>query len=284
MENYFVSTQSSSVPIIWFYYCKDILTPESWRTKHLSYDACKINIFVKGTFSIFSGKDSYSPKRGDLCVLFPHEIHYGVIDATNEVEYFEFNISPHAFDSIKEGGILLACIMNRETNQSNFCHPQTYLSEKIINACYDILSLLRSNDSARYALAYSDIINLLYDLNTAYKKGAEPVNRNVPDLCSRVMCYINEHYASIPTVKELAKQFMVSPSHLIRKFRATYKCTPYQYLTKKRVSRAVELLASDANVTEVCYKIGFTDCSRFIQVFKLHMGKTPLQFKRDILH
>lgn len=281
MECYDLSNQAQNAPIVYFYYCNDILTPNSWRSKRLSYNTCKLNLFIKGEFTILSGMDSLSPVRGDLCVLFPHEIHHGDIETPNEIEYFEFGIDPHAFDSIEYGQTLLSCVTDRPANIGNFCRPQGTLAVRMIETCCRILVTLRSESPDRFACAYGDTIRFLHDLNMAYKNSTALESRPVPDLCSRVMGYINENYADILTVNALAERFTVNPSHLIRTFRAAYGCTPYQYVIRLKVARAAELLLSGANVTEACFGVGFSDCSRFIQVFKRYMGKTPMQYRRE---
>lgn len=276
-----MSNRALNAPDVCFYYLNSVLKPESWQDKNLSYNTCKINLFVRGEFTIYSGNESISPVWGDLCVLFPHEVHYGVIETENVAEYFEFLIDPRAFEMIDGGEKLLTCVMNRNANIGNFCRPPAELSEKMIETCYRVLSALNSENPSRFALAYAELLYFLSDLNKAYESGTAPKSNPVPALCRAVMSFINEHYTQIPTIEAIARQFAVSTSHLIRTFRSVYGCTPYQYIIKLKVTRAAELLLSGANVTEACYAVGFSDCSRFIQTFKSHMGKTPTQYKKE---
>ena len=46
-------------------------------------------------------------------------------------------------------------------------------------------------------------------------------------------------------------------------------------------SHAAKLLTEGRSVTEVCNSTGFSDCSRFIAVFKAKFGKTPLQYQKQ---
>ena len=51
----------------------------------------------------------------------------------------------------------------------------------------------------------------------------------------------------------------------------------------KKLSLAEKLLRADLSVTEVCFRAGFSDCSRFILCFKKKFGKTPLKYKQELL-
>ena len=59
-------------------------------------------------------------------------------------------------------------------------------------------------------------------------------------------------------------------------------CSPYEYLTSFRISKAKELLIMKLRleVREIAVRTGFSDPSHFIAVFKKHTGFTPLEFRR----
>jgi AraC-like DNA-binding protein len=68
--------------------------------------------------------------------------------------------------------------------------------------------------------------------------------------------------------------------HFIRVFRAAYGQTPGQYLSRRRIERAEELLrTADLSVTEVCTLVGFTSLGTFSSTFKKHTGLTPSEYR-----
>lgn len=68
--------------------------------------------------------------------------------------------------------------------------------------------------------------------------------------------------------------------HFLRMFREAYGETPGQYLTRRRIERAQELLRSaDLTVTEVCMLVGFTSLGTFCTRFKEQVGVTPRRFR-----
>ncbi|MEW2528846.1 helix-turn-helix transcriptional regulator [Streptomyces sp. NPDC047071] len=72
--------------------------------------------------------------------------------------------------------------------------------------------------------------------------------------------------------------------HFLRAFKETYGETPGQYLSRRRIERAEDMLRSaDLAVTEVCMLVGFTSVGTFSSTFKRHTGLTPSEYRRKHL-
>lgn len=57
--------------------------------------------------------------------------------------------------------------------------------------------------------------------------------------------------------------------------------TPNEYLKKRRMEVAAQMLASgNANISEVAYKVGFSDPHYFSQAFKRYYGVTPRKYQQ----
>jgi AraC-like DNA-binding protein len=85
-----------------------------------------------------------------------------------------------------------------------------------------------------------------------------------------------------PSLDELARRVGVGATKLKRGFRQVYGSTAYNLLRQERLHRARSLLMdSRLNVTEVAYKLGFSDTSHFIREFSRHYGTTPGRFSKD---
>lgn len=70
--------------------------------------------------------------------------------------------------------------------------------------------------------------------------------------------------------------------HFVRAFKATYGESPGQYLSRRRIERAEELLRSaDLSVTEICMAVGFTSLGTFSARFKQQTGTSPSDYRRQ---
>ena len=79
---------------------------------------------------------------------------------------------------------------------------------------------------------------------------------------------IDTQYAMPLDLDELARTANFSRYHFLRAFRSAFHATPHEYLTRKRIERAKELLAKDKlTVTEICFEVGFESLGSFSTLF-----------------
>jgi AraC-like DNA-binding protein len=73
----------------------------------------------------------------------------------------------------------------------------------------------------------------------------------------------------------------LSKFHFARAFKEAYGETPAQYLTRRRVERAKDLLRSaNLTVAEVCMLVGFSSLGSFSSRFTELVGMSPRTFQR----
>ena len=103
-----------------------------------------------------------------------------------------------------------------------------------------------------------------------------------PDLYERIVAakvYIDENYHEAIDLDTISQQAFLSRFHFHRIFRQVYRHTPHQYLTRKRIEKARDLLASNKPVTEVCNEVGFESIGSFSTLFKKEIGFAPTYFR-----
>jgi AraC-like DNA-binding protein len=82
-------------------------------------------------------------------------------------------------------------------------------------------------------------------------------------------------------IPQLAGIAEVSEAHFIRTFRATFGETPHRYLQRRRVERAMFLLrATNRDVTDVCFDVGFNSLGTFSRTFRDIVGESPTAFRK----
>ncbi len=68
--------------------------------------------------------------------------------------------------------------------------------------------------------------------------------------------------------------------HFLRAFKEAYGETPGQYLTRRRIERAEDMLrTADLSVTEICHLVGFSSLGTFSTRFKARTGLTPSEYR-----
>lgn len=77
-------------------------------------------------------------------------------------------------------------------------------------------------------------------------------------------------------LQDLARAACLSPSHLLRSFRAAFGITPHQFVRDCRLQAARDLLrTTDLSVTEVCLSVGFESLGTFCSLFRRRFGVAP---------
>jgi transcriptional regulator GlxA family with amidase domain len=91
----------------------------------------------------------------------------------------------------------------------------------------------------------------------------------------------DRNYAESLDLAGLAAAAGVSKYHFLRCFAAEYGETPMQYVARRRIERATDLLrATNLTVTEVCTLVGYSSLGSFSQRFTDLVGMSPSQYQR----
>jgi len=114
--------------------------------------------------------------------------------------------------------------------------------------------------------------------------GVTTVERRAPDdvlvHLRRARDHADRHYAEDLDLDALAAEARLSKYHFLRLFRTTYGVTPAEYVSRRRIERAQDLLRStNLTVTEVCHAVGFTSLGSFSSRFRAVVGETPSSFQ-----
>lgn len=95
----------------------------------------------------------------------------------------------------------------------------------------------------------------------------------------RAIDYIAAHYRDAVRIEDLCAASGLSPSYLIRAFRARYGMTPHRYLIDRRVRAGRDLLRRGDSIAEVAVATGFADQAHFQREFKRRVAATPGQYR-----
>ena len=100
-------------------------------------------------------------------------------------------------------------------------------------------------------------------------------------LVQKTINYIHKNFSTISSIEEIASQLFVSYSHLRNVFKKELGITIYDYLLSVRMEEAKKLLsASKMNLTQIAYKVGYSDYDYFKTVFAKYNGITPREFQQ----
>jgi AraC-like DNA-binding protein len=167
-------------------------------------------------------------------------------------------------------------------------------NDPVIQHLFEALAAAKAAHD-RYSGVYADALRLAI-LTRQFSGQAgphqslaeQPAGRNVRSLqkwrLKRVLQYVDDHLAAKIPLQDLARVAGLSRMHFAAQFRAAMGMRPHQYLLKRRIERAEELLQqSEVSLVEVALAVGFQTQAHFTTVFKRFAGDTPYQWRNAYL-
>jgi len=92
---------------------------------------------------------------------------------------------------------------------------------------------------------------------------------------------IDLRYREELDVPELARIALMGRAHFIREFKDAFGETPYRYLQRRRVERAMFQLQWTAHsVTDICMEVGFSSLGTFSRTFSAIVGCSPREYRQ----
>jgi len=97
----------------------------------------------------------------------------------------------------------------------------------------------------------------------------------------RVMEYVEANLAETVSLADLAGAAGLTRMHFAAQFRAATGLPPHEYLLRRRIERAQEMLAEDReSLVEIALSVGFQTQSHFTSVFKRFVGQPPRAWRQ----
>ena len=144
--------------------------------------------------------------------------------------------------------------------------------------------LLRKHYDAleTFSMEQSQSIANLAQIVIGYILTENMLKPDTSEIVTKAVNFIHSNLSKDLSIKLITQEINVSKSVLYKKFHDRFHCTVGEYINKKRVEMSRELLVTTAlSMEEISRQCGFSSASYFTNIFKQHMGITPLKFKKS---
>ncbi len=102
-----------------------------------------------------------------------------------------------------------------------------------------------------------------------------------PELFEKIKQYVDDNYTKDVRLSALAEQFYCSTPYISKAFKKYTGMNFIDYITKKRIDRAKELLVhSGIPIDEIIGHIGYQDAKHFRMLFKRQEGISPSEYRK----
>ncbi|HWJ77786.1 MAG TPA: response regulator [Niallia sp.] len=143
--------------------------------------------------------------------------------------------------------------------------------KKLIEAVEDALRIEKSRERV-------DIVTKIVDEKLV---DATVMNRSAKEPIQKALEYIEQHLKDELTQKEVAEHVYLNPSYLSVLFKEELHLTFSEYITRRRIQHAKDLLLSTKlSVNEIAEESGYKTVKYFIKIFKEMEGTTPTGYRK----
>ena len=247
--------------------------PKINRVLHSHNNVCEL-VFVnvgEGCY-ILNGR-SYPIYPGDF--LFSNQ---GDLHEVQSATHREIGTICFGIEGLELKGLPPGCFTEAK---DGYIRPVGRMYEQIKNLCqlmYNQMELgtAQSRDIAQHLFLALLPLALSFPADDRNEAQTESVM-----LVNRIGQYIAAHFAEPLTLERMGEELKVSPYHAAHVFKEITGSSPIQYVIRRRMGEAQNLLIStDFSAAPIAAMVGYDSASHFNSIFKRVVGLPPVRFRQ----
>ena len=227
----------------------------------------------------------FPTSHGDAIIINYGQTHK--LECTKDTVYVDILVKPEMINqSIKgtENAFSLLTLSDFEdfrksVNKANCLVRFDKNEQAKVEALIDLFTEEQKNNKDGSFLIKKSTLNIL--LTYIFRKMSLPLCESFSGIDNNVLDYIKQNLGNKLTAQSIAKLCGYNCSYFSKAFKSYYGKTFTKYLTECRIQKACELLEStDKTVEQIIYECGFSDRTRFFDIFEKQTGYTPLKYRK----
>ena len=266
-------------PVIKTYHSTLSARKRAYREHH--HTECELSVFLRGKGVYAMPNKTYPFSAGDIFLFGSNEAH-SITEIHEDMEVLNVHFESRLLWEHADTAELLGLFNARsESFENRFLDKDGALCDKI-------LSLEREIQEQKPCFFITAKYLLFFVLAEMIRRYGCVEPNIVPTTSSaqtknlrRAIDYIAEHLDQPMTLSEIADVAYMSPTYFSAVFKRLNGISPWEYITIKRVEKAIEMLKStDMTKLEIAERCGFSGASNFYKMFFRITGKRPGDFGR----
>ena len=249
------------------------------------HDFNKIIIFISGEATYIIEGKSYKLKPWDILLVGKNDLHLPIISSTTPYERIILWLNPLSLEGhSKNNSDLLSCFQLASKRKLNLIRLEEKHISSLRQTLIELESSIEDNAFGSSILKTALFLQFMVKINRLFL--GMDINKNIEDIrydarIEDILSFINSNLDKDLSIDGLSKAAYLNRYYLMHLFKEETGYTLYNYILKKRVIRASELLKSGMLSGEVCSQCGFGDYSSFVRAFKKEFGLSPKQYYKS---
>ncbi|MBQ4297565.1 MAG: AraC family transcriptional regulator [Clostridia bacterium] len=143
-----------------------------------------------------------------------------------------------------------------------------------------VQSLLSASYPRNRDKLYDQVALILTELLLTAASSQRSLDDGKEDLIYEIRRFMDSEVNLRTSLDEICALFYQNKSYLIYRFRRTFGITPHQYLLRRKMEAAREMLATGGvQIKEISGLLGFSNPQYFSTAFRAACGMTPLEYR-----
>ena len=235
------------------------------------HDGYEIYMFIEGDTKYIIEENVYNLEPYDVIILRKNQLHNSFHNSPSRYHRFFINFSSEFFE-------LTNCeeyeAVFKDLNRNNFSKIDSKTVKK--SGLYDAIQRVKKYSNGfknlKSPVVLSVLVEILYIINNIeFDSAPLPGNHHLKEVIS----YLNENFTKDTSLDELERMFFISKYHLCHIFPEATGLTIHQYITKKRLLFARDLIKEGMPIYKAAESAGFNNYSSFYRAYVNEYGISP---------
>ena len=246
----------------------------------------ELTYVVSGEMLYSINEETYHIKAGDVLFGNQSTLHEGRQWEESDCEYIAVTFLPKLIYGY-EGSLIQEKYVTPITEAggpaSIHMDGSQAWQEEIRNHLLRVIEIYESDEEDSQLLVVQEMLELwkqLYHHAVNAGKGGATARKNY-DQIRHMISYVEEHYREHITLDDVAKAAHLSRSECSRVFKKVMGTSLFTFIQNYRIEKSCAyLLESDASITEIAERVGFSDGNYYTKVFQKVMGCAPTAYRK----
>ncbi len=251
------------------------------------HTAFEITMVLSGSGKYSTKATQFSFTEGDIFFFSTDEFHW-IENLESNAEFINIHFEPRFIWSENFGFSnkeLIKIFFSRKKNPLNKIPNTSKVSRTIRDLIFKIENEISNKKPEYETMLKIHLVNILVEIIRSYEGHLSQIEISYSSESLKYMeaalNYIDEHLDTDLTLEILADVAHMSKTYFCGQFRKLNGISPWDYITIKRIERAIALIEStNLSRLEIALKCGYNNTSNFYYAFKRITGKAPGDYKK----
>ncbi len=246
-----------------------------------SHTRFEITVVNSGSGEYTTEKGVYPMLPGDVFVFSSNEVHCITKTGKEGLNITNLHFEPRYLNDDLSASYINFCFFH----STDFCNRIPSENAGVLRYHHDLIKSELLKKDNQYPLAIKShllllLITLLREHN--YRTDVDLDKSETALNILQIYDYVDKHLSEPLTLKKIASIANLSPNYLCYIFKKLNGISLWDYITAKRIEKAVYLIRSKENnltMLDIALECGFNNTVNFNKAFKKHKGIAPSKLK-----